>query len=99
MSYIISVPHYQDFTDVMPWLAKNGVRFLDISGNDEIMLTAITQSDWSYKLSDGEQIFSMKILTQPHLKRIAVKIPVKSLNTVLVELEKNGIKIEHIYDY
>ena len=99
MSYVIAVPHYQDFTDVMQWLARNGVRFLDISGNDEIMLTAIAQSDWDYKLTDAEQIFSMEILTQPHLKRIALKIPVKSLSTVLGELESNGAKIEHIHDY
>ncbi len=50
---------------------------------DEIMLTAIARSDWNHKISNSEQIFSMKILTQPYLKR----------------LESNGVKIEHIYDY
>jgi hypothetical protein len=99
MSYVISVPHYQDFTDIIPWLAKNGVRFLDISGNDEIMLTAVAQTDWNYNVSYGEQIFSMKVLTNPPLKRIAIRIPVNSLNLVLSELEASGIKIEHIYDY
>ena len=98
-SFIISVPHYQGFSDTIPWLARRGVKFVDISGNDEIMLTAIVPQDWNYNLGTGQLLFSMKILTDPNIKRIVVKTPVKSLGYVLTDLDTSGAKIEHIYDY
>jgi hypothetical protein len=41
----------------------------------------------------------MPILTQPDLKRVAVKAPLTVLPAVLAGLEADGVKLEHIYDY
>ena len=96
---IVAMPRYEAFTKIVPRLARQGVQFVEIAGNDEILITAIAPHDWEYDLKDGEFLFAMPILTQPTLKRIAVKAPVKFLHTILTDLEDREIRIEHVYDY
>ena len=96
---IVAIPRYEAFTKIVPRLAHQGVQFVEIAGNDEILITAMADHTWAYDLAEGEFLFAMPILTQPHLKRVAVKAPVKSLHTILTDLENSGVKIEHIYDY
>lgn len=98
-SYIVALPRFQAFTDIVPKLARRGVRFVEIAGNDEILVTAIAPGDWEYDLKEGELVFTMEILTQPHLKRLAVRTPIKSLHSVLSDLQSQRAQIEHIYDY
>lgn len=96
---IVAIPRYEAFTGIVTKLAREGVQFIDIAGNSEILVTAITSRNWEYNLKDGEFLFAMEILTQPDLKRVAVKAPVKSLHRILPSLESDGVKVEHIYDY
>ena len=96
---IVSIPRYEAFTQIVPRLAKQGVRFVEMAGNDEILVTAFAPRDWQYDLPNGEFLFAMPILTQPELKRVAVRVPVRSLPLVLEEMENSGVKLEHIYDY
>jgi hypothetical protein len=100
-SYIVSIPRYQEFTDVAVQLAKRDVHFAQIAGNDEIMLTVVAPKNWNYDLpaSEGSLLFTENFLTQPGVKRIALECPVQSLHSVLNSLGARGIKIEHIYDY
>ena len=98
-TYIIKIPRYRMFTEIIPKLSKDGVHFIDIAGNDEIFLTIIAPRNWDYDLEEGRPLFSMEILTNANLKRIGVGVPVKFLNKILTTLEEQGIKIEHIYDY
>lgn len=98
-SYIIVLPHYQGFTDIVPVLARNGVRFVDIAGNDEIVLTVLAPEGWTYDLSEGEGLYSQVVLTQPDLRRLVVRAPVEGLHAVLVDLETRGVRVEHLFDY
>ena len=97
-SYIIAVPHYQGFTDVVPILARQGIQFVDFAGNDEILLTAVAPQNWENDLKNGAVLFTMSMMTSSD-KRILVQAPAKSLSSILVQLESEGIKIEHLYDY
>jgi hypothetical protein len=96
---IVAVPRYEAFTKTVPKLTGEGMQFIEIAGNDEILITLIAPNDWSYNLPDGEFLFAMPILTQPTFNRLAIKIPVTSLHLVLRELANQGIQLEHIYDY
>jgi hypothetical protein len=100
-SYVVSLPRYQEFTDVAVLLAKRDVHFAQIAGNHEIMLTIVAPKTWTYDLpvSDGSVLFTENFLTQPGIKRIALECPVRSLHSVLNNLGARGISIEHIYDY
>lgn len=97
--WIFTVPHYQGFTDTVPLLARDGVEFEEIAGNDEIMLTLVAPSTWNYDLTAGHPLFNMTLLTGPSLKRVAVQVPVKSLGNVLREMDAKGLRLEHLFDY
>ncbi|MDP1694019.1 MAG: hypothetical protein Q8L34_00590 [Candidatus Woesearchaeota archaeon] len=96
---IVLIPRYRQFTEVVITMAREGVIFKDIAGNQEILITLIAPKEWEYKLSEGKQLFSMQGLNQPEVNRIGVKVPVQKLHKILPELESEHIKIEHIYDY
>jgi hypothetical protein len=96
---ILSLPRYEAFTQLVPSLVEQGVRFVEIAGNDTILLTAFAPQGWVYDLSAGALIFAQPLLTEPGQQRIAIQTPVGDLHTVLAELENRSITFEHIYDY
>ena len=98
-AYIVIIPRYQEFTTVAEWLANRDVHFVEIAGNDEILVTAIAARDWTYDLTVGEAAFSTEVATMPERKRVAIAAPVGNLHTVMNELTNRGISIEHVYDY
>jgi hypothetical protein len=100
-SYVVSIPRYQEFTDLAVAMAKRDVHFAQIAGNDEIMLTVVAPKNWTFDLpaSEATLLFTENILTQPNLKRLAFECPARSLHSVLNHLAAAGPKIEHIYDY
>lgn len=97
--WILTVPHYQGFTDTVPLLARDGVEFEEIAGNNEIMLTLIAPASWRYDLSAGKPLFTMTLLTGRDTQRVAVQVPVKSLGTVLREMDAKHLRLEHLFDY
>jgi hypothetical protein len=100
-SCIVSIPRYQEFTDMAVKLAQRDVDFVQIAGNDEIMVTVVVPKNWDLDLprSNGSLLFTEDILTQSDVKRIALECPVRSLRATLNNLAIGGAKIEHIYDY
>jgi len=100
-SYVVSIPRYQEFTVLAVKLANRDVHFVQIAGNDEIMLTVVGSKTWNYDLPANEAslLFTENFLTQSQVKRFALECPVRSLHSVLTQLAGRGVKIEHIYDY
>ena len=98
-SAVISIPRYEAFTQLVPQLAQKGVRFEEIAGNNEILITLFAPRDWLYTLPQGRYLFAETVLTDHALKRVAVSVPVKDLHQVLAEMEAEDIRLEHIYDY
>ncbi|MES2213546.1 MAG: hypothetical protein V4473_01745 [Patescibacteria group bacterium] len=97
--YIIAVPHYQGFTDTVPGLAMKGLLFVDIAGNDEILVTAVAPQSWKFDLPDGSLLFTMNMMTDDSQKRIVLQVPVRSLGQILIQLKTEEVRIEHLYDY
>mgnify|MGYP003392955124 CR=1 FL=1 len=96
---LVAMPRYDAFKNYALMVAKEGGEFTEIAGNkSEILITVIAPKEWNYT-EQGEIAFSQNILTEPQKKRLALKVPVASLSSVLLDLEKNGIILEHIYDY
>ena len=98
-SQIVKMPRYQAFTEIVPALARQGVRFIQIAGNDDILVTVLAPRQWHFHHASGEELFSMDILTQPRLKRVGLRVFVASLHTVIPYLDREGVNIEHVYDY
>ena len=96
---IVRIPRYQEFTDIVSALALQGIRFVQIAGNEQVLLTAVVPADGSFRLPEAETLFSIPILTQPGRKRVALRSPVSSLHKVLNGLAERGIPVEHVYDF
>jgi hypothetical protein len=79
-------------------LAKRGGRFVEIAGNDEIVVTVIAPRSMT---GDKDTWFESDLLTDPLSKRVAVRTNVSSLHSDLngLAFAPRGIKLEHIYDY
>lgn len=96
---IVALPRSEAFTPLVAALAKQGVRFHELAGNDEILLTAIAPSALELRLATGDVLLKEPLLTNPGATRIAVRAPVESLHTILADLARQGITIERLYDY
>ena len=98
-SYIVIIPRYQEFTPTAISLAHAGVRFRDIAGNREIVISVIAPRSFTYDLNDGEILFSSDVPTNPALKRLVCRTSVPSLPALLAALRQRRLTVEHIYDY
>jgi hypothetical protein len=76
------------------------VRFLDVAGNDEILVTVVAPASFdTHGVRVGSVIADAPILTNPDRKRVAVRVPVAHLPEAVVALRAAGAAIEHMYDY
>ena len=96
-STLLSLPRYEEFREAVLRLAKKGVRFEEVAGNKEILVTAIVPADW--KSSLAPVAFERPILTSPGDKRVALKVQVGRLHEVVAQLLGQNALVEHIYDY
>jgi hypothetical protein len=96
---IVAIPHYELFTQITPGLLRQGMRFREIAGNDEILITVIGPRPLIYEPANARYLFALPILTEPSRERIAIAVPVAELDEVLASFEGSDIVLEHIYDY
>jgi hypothetical protein len=89
---------YQVFTDMIPRLIDKGVSFVEIGGNDEIMVTMLSNDEIAVPDGAGA-LFSYEIPAEPATRRTGLTVAVRKLHTVLPALMKAGAKLEHVYDY
>jgi hypothetical protein len=98
-AYILRVPRGEAFAEIVSALARQGARFREIAGNDEILLTAWTRRGGGYDLEAGRVVLTEPVLTAPDAQRIAVAAPVRSLHVILAGLARRGVALERLYDY
>lgn len=97
---LIYITRFEVFSTVAPNLMKDGLTFVEIAGNDEIVVTTLGKQDANYEFEFGRYLFDLPILTQAGETRAIIKVRVDELHLFLEELEKNSdIRFEHIYDY
>jgi len=83
----------------VPELAKNGVHFIEIGGNRRIVLTLLAPRGWEPSAMDAERVREWPLLTDARTKRIAAAVEVSRLGTLLPAWEKQGARLDHLYDY
>ena len=96
---IVGIPRYQEFTPVALGLIHEGVRFRQIAGNEIIVISAISPGSWTNTVPNLQLLLSQPLLTEPGNKRNVLLGRVVELHNVLPVLERQGLKIEHLYDY
>ena len=98
-SFLVIIPRYQEFTPTAMSLAQQGVRFTDIAGNEDIVVSVLAPRSFAWDLDQGKPLFAADVLTNPQVERIVLQAPVPSLHTLLAALRRRGLEVEHIYDY
>lgn len=95
---IFVTKRYQVFTEMIPRLIDKGVSFVEIGGNDEIMVTVLSTD--SIAVPEGMRIlFSYPLPADPSTRRTGMTVAVRRLHLVLPALIKSGARLEHVYDY
>lgn len=95
----VRMTRFERFTHLVPGLTDNGLRFIEIAGNDEILATIFAPRSNQFSFTYGEYLFDLPILTDPELTRVAVKVRLEDLRSFLDELENSPNQLEHLYDY
>ena len=98
-SYIVIIPRYQEFTPTSLRLAKQGVQYADIAGNSWIAISAVGPAAAANILAKDQVFFAEPVVIQPERTRVFIRAPVPTLTTFLLELQRRGFEVEHIYDY
>jgi hypothetical protein len=96
---LISLPRYQAFTQLVVRLAQTPAHFVEIAGNDEILLTALVPEQFSENIDAASILFTTQLLSDTSKKRLVLHVPVLSLIRVLNDLKSKSLDIEHVYDY
>lgn len=89
---------YQVFTDMVPRLIRRGITFVEIGGNDEILVT-ITSTRPLNAPGHSRLLFSYALPVDPAQRRTGFAISVRRLHEALQALDAAGARLEHIYDY
>ncbi len=97
--YLLSVPRWGGFTDLIPKLANLDVTFSDISGNNQIAISFLTDKITPFKPSFGTYLFDSHLVSSDNVKRVIYLVNVSDLTALIIELKHNGHSVEHIYDY
>ncbi|MER8713675.1 hypothetical protein [Mesorhizobium sp. M1295] len=89
---------YQVFTDMIPRLIGKGVSFVEIGGNDEIMVTMLSNDEINVP-QGARTLFSYPLPAEPSTRRTGLTVAVRKLHIVLPALMTAGARLEHVYDY
>ncbi|HJR62458.1 MAG TPA: FAD-binding oxidoreductase [Gemmatimonadaceae bacterium] len=99
---LVSTARYDVFRDALMSLAASGanVRIVEIAGNDDILLTAVAPASWRYTGTAGRVVYALPLASDGSRKRVAMRVPVRELLSVLATLQTGGsLAVDHIYDY
>jgi hypothetical protein len=96
---VIVLPRYEAFSKLVPGLIDQGIKFIEIAGNDEILISVLAPKNWELHIPGAKALFSMPVLIDNDLDRVAVNSQIAKLHTILGALKAEGVKLEHIYDY
>ncbi|SFD16219.1 hypothetical protein SAMN05518672_101818 [Chitinophaga sp. CF118] len=94
------LPRYNKFAPAVLALAQKGHSFKEIAGNNSaILITVWVPAGNGTGFDNAITLFVQPISSAPSMKRVAIATPVSSLSEVLLQLEKEHIQVEHVFDF
>lgn len=95
---VVEAPRYAQFTDLLLKLAHGNAKLVEISGNDDIFLTAWVPSG-QLPASLGKELFSIALDEPRGWRRVGLSTKVPNLLPAIRAIQRGGGKVEHVYDY
>ena len=96
---IVTLPRWGGFTEIMPKLAEAGAEFVEISGNDEIVITTVEAEDSTKVPDNARLLFNSMVISPTGMKRSVYVVRVEDLGHVLNSLAPDDIRLEHVFDF
>ncbi|MCB1387050.1 MAG: hypothetical protein KDJ80_14035 [Nitratireductor sp.] len=94
----IETPRYRAFTRIVARIAEAGGNMEEIAGNDDIMLTALSDRD-AVALADGERLITTVGRDGFGGYRHLIDVKVVDLADTIRTLAARSARLEHVYDY
>ncbi len=96
---VITLPRWGGFTEIMPKLAAAGVQFIEISGNDEILMTTVENQSVTLEPDQARFLFNSMVISPENKKRSVYVVRVENLSEALNSLGPKNIELEHVFDF
>ncbi|NKB26254.1 MAG: hypothetical protein GKR99_01295 [Rhodobacteraceae bacterium] len=90
---VIETPRYRAFTTLARDLAAQGVAFSEIAGNDQIMLTALSDAP-----DEPGALLSLPRQGRGGYRHL-ILLPVTDLTGWIARMDGSALILEHIHDY
>lgn len=97
--YLVAVPRWGPFTEIVPEFAERGVEVLEIAGNDDIVMSVVGPKASVLPAQLGVSLFESKLVTDRSKKRSVLLVPTQKLSQALRMLRAANVRLEHLYDY
>jgi hypothetical protein len=95
---LVEAPRYAQFTDLLAKLSQSPVQLVEISGNDDIFVTALVPIK-TKPLTGATRLMAMSLPDRPGWQRVGLSTRVTALLPLLRSIRSSGGEIEHVYDY
>ena len=96
---LLSVPRWGEFSKTIPILAKHDIQFVEISGNQNIIFSLLSNTDSANILVLSSKLISSELVSNPNRYRSYSLVKVKDLSAAIKEAVGHGFDVEHIFDY
>jgi len=96
---LVSFPRYAPFADLVLRLAATDLDFVEIAGNNEILITVLMKDANAELPPEVQEVFRADLLSGEGGSRVGLAVPVPALMRTIRALTAAGHRIEHIYDY
>lgn len=96
---IIAITRWEAFTTEIIKLSNQDVKIYEISGNNEIAVSAIMNNSKEINYKNIKLLYQSRIVTNDNLKRNIYFLPVDRLLPFIKESMNKKATIEHVYDY
>jgi hypothetical protein len=95
---VVEAPRYAQFTELLGKLAASPVQLVEIAGNDDILITALTPVKAQFP-AGATPLLHLALDDRPGWERVGLAVKVRNLLPLIRNLAKRGDGIEHVYDY
>ena len=97
---LLTVPRYTPYRDALLVLARHAdrVRVAEISGNRVVTFTGTAPRAWKIS-ARATEVVGYAAPADPQRLRVVLAVDARDLLDVLAFAQRNGLVVDHIYDY
>jgi hypothetical protein len=96
---IASITRWGAFTKTIIDIADKDIGIIEIGGNDEIIVSILTNKDESGIFPDDNLLYTSNVVTQSDRERRVYLLPVARLLPFIQAAKEKGMEVEHVFDY